>query len=74
MEKNTVVTIVLTAVVVISLFQAFQISGMDKSTPSGAAVQTIAQQTPIAQQPASSGGSAPLPANLQNLPSMVGGC
>ena len=70
MEKNVVLAIVLGALVIIAGLQAFQLFGL-KSKISSGSVQTVSgASAPAAGQ--ESGAS--LPSNLQNLPSMVGGC
>ncbi len=66
-NKNVIIAVVLGALVLIALFQAFQLFGLKDKLSSGT---TTAAPAPQAQ-----GGASPsLPSNLQNLPSMVGGC
>lgn len=70
MEKNVILAIVLGALVVIAALQAFQLFGLKNKISSGN-VQTVSgANAPAAGQ--GSGGA--VPSNLQNLPSMVGGC
>ncbi len=64
MNKNVVIAIVLGALVLIAGVQAFQLFGLKTKLSSG---QT-SMAAPAAQ------GNAQLPSNLENLPSMVGGC
>ena len=74
MEKNTIVGIVLGILVLVSVVQAFQMTSL-RSQLSGGNVQSAAAGTPVSG-PAPSGGAkaAQVPASLQNLPDMVGGC
>ncbi len=62
--------IVLGALVVVAALQAFQLFGLKSQLGSGT-VQTTTATTP-AQAGSGSGNS--VPSNIQNLPSMVGGC
>lgn len=68
-NKNVIIAVVLGALVLIALFQAFQLVGLKDKL--GGTV-TAAANAPAPQ--ASGGSGASLPSNLQNLPSMVGGC
>jgi hypothetical protein len=72
MNKNVVIAVVLGVLVLIAAVQAFQLVGL-KARLAGGTVQTASAGAPA---PASGGdaGAAQLPANIQNLPSMVGGC
>lgn len=69
MDKNTVVVVILGVLVLVALVQAFQMTSL-KGTLSGGSVASSAPQS----APATSGQQAKLPSNLDNLPSMVGGC
>jgi len=69
-NKNIIIAVVLGALVLIALFQAFQLVGLKDKLGSGASTATSNAPAPQA----SAGGSPSLPSNLQNLPSMVGGC
>ncbi|MBI4448438.1 hypothetical protein HY641_00230 [Candidatus Woesearchaeota archaeon] len=73
MEKNTIVAVVLGVLVLVSLVQAFQLYGLKNSVSGGATVRQVSAAAPLASAPASSGAPA-LPASLNNLPEMVGGC
>ena len=67
MNKNVVIAIVLGALVLIAGVQAFQLFTLKTKLSSGQIGTTVSAQ--------SAGGSSPqLPSNLENLPSMVGGC
>ena len=70
MDKNVIMAIVLGALVVVAALQAFQLFGLKNQLSSGA-VQTTTVSTPT-QTGGSSGNT--VPSNIQNLPSMVGGC
>jgi hypothetical protein len=72
MNKNLVIAIVLGALVLIAVVQAWQLAGIKSSVASGG-VRTASVGTPVASG-GGGGGGAQLPSNLQNLPSMVGGC
>lgn len=58
------ITIILVSLMVISLVQAIQLANVYNKVKGGA----------IKPAAASSGSTTPLPASLQNLPNMVGGC
>ncbi len=65
MNKNVVIAIVLGALVLIAGVQAFQLFTLKTKLAGGQISTTAAPQA---------GGSPQLPNNLENLPSMVGGC
>lgn len=69
MNKNLLISVVLGVLVVIAVFQAVQLVGLKNQL--GGAVNVGSATASVAGQ---SGGGAELPSNLQNLPSMVGGC
>ena len=69
MDKNMVIAIVLGALVLIAGIQAFQLYSFKTSLANG----QLSTSTPT-QAGASSSGSPALPSNLENLPTMVGGC
>ncbi len=69
MNKNAIIAIVLGVLVLIAAVQAWQLWGIKSKISTGGASLTA----PIAAGPSAS-GSPQLPSNLQNLPSMVGGC
>lgn len=71
MNKNVVVAIVLGVLVLIAAVQSFQLVGL-KTKLAGGAVQTAGAPAPAAAS--GHAGGAQVPANLQNLPQMVGGC
>jgi len=73
MDKNVIVAVVLGLLLVISVVQAFQLSALKEKVASGALSGGSRVSVPVASG-APSGGSPSLPSNIQNLPSMVGGC
>ena len=65
MDKNLIIGIVLVALVFVAGVQAFQLYTLKSRMAEGSvSFNTNAQ----------AGSSPSLPSNLQNLPSMVGGC
>jgi hypothetical protein len=70
MEKNVVLAIVLGALVIIAGLQAYQLFSLKNKVGSGNLQTVSGASAPAAAQ----GSGASLPSNLQNLPSMVGGC
>lgn len=71
MNKNVVIAIVLGVLVVIAGWQAYQLSGLKSRILANGPVSGAG----VGSAPSTSSGSSPqLPSNLQNLPSMVGGC
>ena len=68
MNKNMVIAIVLGALVLIAGVQAFQLFSLKTKLVSGEVSTGVSTQT------GGSAGSPKLPSNLENLPSMVGGC
>jgi hypothetical protein len=66
MNKNIIIAIVLGVLLVLSVVQAFQVNTIKEKISSGG--------VKLASGAASTGGGASVPSNLQNLPSMVGGC
>ena len=72
MDKNIMLAVVLGILVVVAVVQAFQLSGLKSQVAvSGGGAKL---STPVVSGGAPSGGSPSLPSNIQNLPSMVGGC
>jgi len=69
MNKNAVIAIVLGALVLIAGVQAFQLFSLKTKLGSG----EISTSAPT-QSSGGGGGSPKLPSNLENLPTMVGGC
>ncbi len=69
MNKNMVIAIVLGALVLIAGIQAFQLFTLKSNLAMGGTSVTTATQSS-----GGSGGSPKLPGNLENLPTMVGGC
>ncbi|MBI5391764.1 hypothetical protein HZB00_02055 [Candidatus Woesearchaeota archaeon] len=72
MDKNLIVAIVLGILVVVSAIQAVQLSSLKAKLSSGTLSTSGAKVS--SSLGGSSGGAASVPSNLQNLPSMVGGC
>ena len=68
MNKNVVIAVVLGALVLIAGVQAFQLFSLKTKLVGG----EMSVSTPT--QASGGGGSAKLPSNLENLPTMVGGC
>lgn len=67
MNKDIIVAIVLAALVLVAAVQAVQLFSLKSKIVNGqVAVQSTGAST--------GSSSAALPAGLQNLPSMVGGC
>lgn len=71
MNKNVVIAVVLGVLVLIAAVQAFQLVGLKAKLAGGAVQASASGPAPLASGGA---GGAELPANIQNLPSMVGGC
>ncbi len=80
MDKNLLAVGLVGLLLVVSVFQAFQLSGLNDNIKSASvaaqtAAATVAPVKTQASAPSSdSGTGAKLPSNLQNLPQMVGGC
>jgi len=72
MNKTNILAIVLAVLVVISVVQAFQLTGLKTKLDSGQ-VSTKSVKPAVKSSPGS-GDSANLPKSLDNLPQMVGGC
>ena len=68
MDKNVVIAIVLGALVLIAGAQAFQLFTLKNKIAEGSV--GVSAQTQVG----ASASSPQLPSNLQNLPSMGGGC
>lgn len=68
MNKNTIIAIILGVLVLVSVVQAFQLNTMKDKIKEGKISLGNAKTTN------SGGNSGNLPANIQDLPSMVGGC
>ncbi|MBI4450953.1 hypothetical protein HY642_03185 [Candidatus Woesearchaeota archaeon] len=79
MNKSVILAVVLGALVVISVIQAIQLSGLKGKLEAGgvtAKVTAPAQTTTQATAPQASAPSSDVkvPASVKNLPQMVGGC
>lgn len=64
MNRNVIIVIVLVVLVLLTAVQAVQLNSLKTSISTG--------KVSVGNTPASSGAS--LPSNLNDLPSMVGGC
>ena len=73
MKKDTVIAIVLGVLLVISALQALQLSTLKSNLKDGVSLNTKTASTPAKSSGATDGGAS-LPASLENLPTMVGGC
>ena len=74
MNKQLIISIVLGVLILISVVQAFQLNGLRGKIAEGDfTVGTKSTSTPVASGGGSSGGGA-IPANINDLPQMVGGC
>ena len=69
MNKNLVIVIVLAVLVVVAVVQAVQLGGLKDKVTGG----SVATSVNTASAPSSSGGAS-VPANINELPTMVGGC
>jgi len=67
MNKNTIVMIVMVALILISGVQAYQLAGLKTDLQDGVSVQS-------APSGGAKAGASSLPTSLDNLPAMVGGC
>ena len=76
MENHTLIAAFLGVLVLVSMVQAYQLNTMKNTVTGGAVVQTASQNAPASSSsPGPTGGAlAQVPASLQNLPDMVGGC
>ena len=72
MNKNIIVAIVLGLLVLIAVVQAFQLNTLKTKLGSGE-LSIGAKSTGVTPLSTGGGGGA-LPSNIQNLPTMVGGC
>ncbi len=73
MDKNILIAVVLGLLVLISVVQAFQLNTLKDKVKEGKLTIGKASGS-VATGSGSSGGGAGLPSNIQDLPSMVGGC
>ncbi|MBS3114514.1 hypothetical protein J4448_05420 [Candidatus Woesearchaeota archaeon] len=65
MNRNVIIVIVLVVLVLLTAVQAIQLSGLKTSISTG--------KVNVGSAPSQS-GSGGVPSNIQDLPSMVGGC
>ncbi|MBI2124813.1 hypothetical protein HYT92_03405 [Candidatus Pacearchaeota archaeon] len=66
MNRNVIIVIVLVVLVLLTAVQAIQLNALKTSISTG----KVGVGSPV-QSPGSGGG---VPSNIQDLPSMVGGC
>lgn len=74
-DKNLIVMGVLVLLILITVIQAFQLSGIKsdiKTSDIGSSSKSGVSSSSSQSGSSSSGGG--VPTNLQNLPGMVGGC
>ncbi len=79
MDKNFLVVALVGVLLAVSVFQAFQLNGLNEKIKDVNEVAAASAKVPVQTQasaptakPASS--SASVPQNLNSLPQMVGGC
>ena len=65
MNRNVIIVIVLVVLVLLTAVQAIQLSSLKSSISTG--------KVSVGSAPFSSSGAS-VPSNIQDLPSMVGGC
>ncbi len=70
MDKNVIIAIVLGVLVLVSVVQAFQLNTLKEKVSEGKL--TIGKTSSSVST--GSGSGASIPSNIQDLPSMVGGC
>ena len=66
MNRNVVIVIVLVVLVLLTAVQAVQLSSLKKSISTS--------KVSVGASPSAGSGGASVPSNIQDLPSMVGGC
>lgn len=71
MNTNLLLTILIGAMVLVSVLQAVQLFSLQSALASGV---SVGGGKSVSASSTGSGGSAQLPSSLENLPSMVGGC
>lgn len=77
MKQTTLVAIILGVLVLISVLQAFQLTGLKNKIVEGQlSTGSSSTTTRVATSSGSgdSGRAAALPSSIKNLPQMVGGC
>tara|TARA_Y100000310_G_scaffold340439_1_gene436245 strand:- start:11299 stop:11526 length:228 start_codon:yes stop_codon:yes gene_type:complete len=75
MNKQVIISIVLGVLILISVVQALQLNGIKGKISSGEfSTNSKSTSTPVASGGSSGGGSGAIPANINDLPQMVGGC
>jgi len=71
MEKSIIIAVVLGILVLISVVQALQLNALKEKINEG---KLTFSKTSSSSSGGSNGQSSGLPSNIQDLPSMVGGC
>ncbi|MBI4452398.1 hypothetical protein HY637_03140 [Candidatus Woesearchaeota archaeon] len=66
MNRNVIIVIVLVVLVLLTAVQAMQLSALKSSISAG--------KVSAGSAPVQGSGGASVPSNIQDLPSMVGGC
>lgn len=74
MKTTTILAVVLGVLVLISIVQAFQLYSVKGALNEGNVKLGGTSQTVKTATGSSSGSGGDIPANIQNLPNMVGGC
>lgn len=71
MKKDTVMAIVLGVLLLVSMIQAVQLNTLKTNLEDGVSLKPSSSSS---QTGASEGGALNVPASLDSLPTMVGGC
>jgi len=76
MKQTTLVAIILGVLVLISIVQAYQLTGLKTKLAGGqvSVGSSNTKTTPLASSGDSGKQTASLPSNVKELPGMVGGC
>ena len=74
MNKNIIIVVVLGVLILISIVQAVQLTGLKSKLATGGTKVSTASQNTVATSAGNTGGQVSVPKSLQNLPNMVGGC
>ncbi len=73
MNTNLLLSVLIGAMVLVSVLQAIQLFSLQSALSGGISLGTSGSKSASASSSGQS-GSAQLPSNLGNLPQMVGGC
>lgn len=74
MEKEKLMTVFIAVLVLVSAVQAVQLITLNGKVQSGEISTRASAQSTSGTTDSGSGSGTQLPQNIQNLPSMVGGC